>query len=120
MSLLNITAEEGELAQCIQRLSQIMYPSLMEAWCILLRDYFHVVHQALKEHLFIDEKMWDMSRSDDVVVIQITSIPHSKEMQCDFYRVFVSALEQLLDIHSDDIFSNVMTSQSRYWSFSME
>ncbi|MEC8882932.1 MAG: tautomerase family protein [Pseudomonadota bacterium] len=117
MPLLNITLKKGKDADYICILSQTIHHVLINAWNIPENDYFHIVHQ-MDEHAFmINQTMWDMQRSDDVIVIHITSMPRTTQMKLDFYQQLPQALEEKLGIKPDDVFISIVTNQPEDWSF---
>ena len=117
MPLLNITLKKGKDADYIRLLSQTIHRVLISAWNIPENDYFHIVHQ-MDEHTFmINPSMWDMQRSNDVIVIHITSMPRPTQMKLDFYQQLPPALEEKLGIKPDDVFISIVSNQPEDWSF---
>ena len=117
MPLLNITLKKGKDADYIRILSQTIHHVLINVWNIPENDYFHIVHQMDKHTLMINQTMWDMQRSDDVIVIHITSMPRTTQMKLDFYQQLPQALEEKLGISPDDVFISIVTNQPEDWSF---
>ena len=72
----------------------------------------------MDEHTFmINQTMWDMQRSNDVIVIHITSMPRPTQMKLDFYQQLPQALEEELGIKPDDIFISIASNQPEDWLF---
>jgi hypothetical protein len=69
------------------------------------------------EHFFIDPKMWDMDRSDDVIIIHITSMPRTQAMKLAFYAELPKKLQQTVGLKADDVFISIITNQAEDWSF---
>ena len=117
MPLLNISLQKGKDAQYIKTLSTTIHQALMDTWHIPENDYFQLIHEVEADHFFIDRHMWNMNRTDDVIIIHITSAPRTSEMKRDFYRELPLALGKALGLSHDDVFISIITNQPEDWSF---
>ena len=90
---------------------------MIETWGIPSNDYFQVIHQAESNCFFIDRTMWDMQRTEDVVVIHITSMPRTQKMKLDFYKALPPALESAVGLKPDNVFISIVSNQPEDWSF---
>ena len=61
--------------------------------------------------------MWDIERSDDVIVFQIISSPRTKEMKLAFYKRLPEILYEKVKLRPEDVFINIVTSNNEDWSF---
>jgi 4-oxalocrotonate tautomerase len=61
--------------------------------------------------------MWDGNRSDDVVVIYITSVTRTKEMKLNLYTELVKALTANPGVRKEAIFVTMVGNDLENWSF---
>ena len=71
-------------------------------------DYFQLVNQIEPECCFIDKTMWDMERTDDIIVIHITSTPRTSEMKQAFFKELPIALENAIGLKPDNVFISIV------------
>ena len=117
MPLLNIYLTEGKGAGYMKKLRDTIHSCLIDTWSIPELDCFQIYHEVKDSNFFIDPKMWDMNRSDDVIVIHITSMPRTKEMKLAFYEQLPVRLESAVGLRPDDVFISIVTNQDQDWSF---
>ncbi|WP_255700957.1 tautomerase family protein [Polynucleobacter sp. IMCC 29146] len=70
-----------------------------------------------KSHFLIDKMMWNGNRSDDVVVIHITSVLRTKEMKLNLYSELVKVLTVNPGVRKEDIFVTIVDNTPENWSF---
>ena len=117
MPLVNIHLIEGKGEQYLQGLSKVIHCSLMDAWGIPEDDKFHIIHEHKKNNFLINRNIWNADRSDDVIVLHITTSPRTTEMKINFYELLANSLHDKLQLKKDDIFINVTTTEKEDWSF---
>jgi phenylpyruvate tautomerase PptA (4-oxalocrotonate tautomerase family) len=117
MPLVNITLQKGKDKQRIKKISQTIHDVLIETWNIPSNDYFHIINAVDPDCFFIDKTMWDMERTDDVIVIHITSMPRTQSMKLSFYEKLPRALELAVGLKPDNVFISIVTNQAEDWTF---
>ena len=117
MPIINILLAEGKPSEYIKSVADGVHEALMETWDIPLLDRFHLIKEYKKEFFNIDKKMWDVERSDDVIVFQIISTPRTKEMKLAFYKRLPEILYEKVKLRPEDVFINIVTSNYEDWSF---
>ena len=117
MPLLNITLQRGKDCAYIKKMSQTIHDTLIKTWNIPSHDYFHLVNQIEPECCFIDKTMWDMERTDDIIVIHITSTPRTSEMKQAFFKELPIALESAIGLKPDNVFISIVNNQLEDWTF---
>ena len=83
---------------------------------IPLKDRFQIFHEKKPTELQIDKEMWDVQRTDDVVVFHIFTSPRTAEMKLALYE----RLPQILadkGMRPEDVFISVSSNQREDWSF---
>lgn len=117
MPFIQISLLEGQSAKYIQALADGIHQALCTAWKIPEHDRFQTITEFKKTHFYIDKIHWDIQRSDNVVVIYITSIPRSQEMKKDLYQELVTVLGKNPGIRPEDIFVSIVNNNREDWSF---
>lgn len=117
MPLVNISLLEGKPQTYLQALGDTIHRALMETWGIPEHDRFQIFHLKKAEHYHIDRVMWDIQRSDDVIVIQITTSPRTHEMKRAFYQRLPELLQEKIGLRPEDVFISVVMTDKENWSF---
>lgn len=94
MPLINIYLQSGRTQAQLQAIGDTIHQALMETWEIPEKDRFQIYHEKLPEHFCMDREMWDVKRSDDLLVLHITTSPRSKQMKLNFYKRLAELLQQ--------------------------
>lgn len=115
--LVHIYTNEGKTTQHIQQISDGIHKALMQAWNIPQHDRFHIIHEKKPNHLMIDKIMWDVDRSNDVLVLNIVSAPRTREMKLSFYEILPKILKDKAHIRPEDIFVSIINNNPEDWSF---
>lgn len=116
MPLVQIFLLEGKSQQYIQAIADGTHAALCKTWAIPTNDRFQIIHELKKQHFIIDKTMW-VKRSDDAVVIYITSIARRTEQKLSFYREVADLLQKNPGIRQEDIFISLINNETDNWSF---
>jgi phenylpyruvate tautomerase PptA (4-oxalocrotonate tautomerase family) len=116
MPLINLYLNEGKSQETITTLCDGIHEALMETWSIPEKDRFHMVHEMKRGHMMVDKEMWDVNRSDDVLVLHITS-PRTTDMKLAFYKRLPEILQTKAKIRPEDVFISIITNAREDWSF---
>lgn len=117
MPLINKTLVEGKSQNYLKDLGDGIHEALKETWGIPELDRFQIFHEKKKEHLQIDPKMWDVKRSDEIIVIQIVTSPRTKESKLAFYQLLPNILNKKISLRPEDIFISILSNNKEDWSF---
>lgn len=108
---------EGKSKKYIQAISDGVHKALLASWKIPKNDRFHMIREYKKEHFYFDKTIWGVKRSDDVVVIYITSIPRSTALKKKLYATLAKVLAKNPKVRKEDVFVSIVTVQKEDWSF---
>ena len=61
--------------------------------------------------------MWDVERSQDVIVFHIFTSPRTQARKLAFYEQLPRALNQAIGLRPEDVFISIMSNQQEDWSF---
>lgn len=117
MPLIQISLLEGKSEKYIQAIADSIHQALCKTWKIPHNDRFQIITEHKKSHFMIDKTIWDGGRSDDVVVIYITSIMRSTEMKQALYQELVTVLSENPGVRAEDIFVSIVNNERENWSF---
>lgn len=117
MPLIQISLIEGKSPEYLNALTDGIQKALCSAWGIPENDRFQMITEFKKEHFYIDKTIWDVDRSDDVVVIYITSIARTAQMKRNFYKELTEILAINPKIRKEDIFVTIVHNDKENWSF---
>lgn len=101
----------------IQDLGDNLHQSLMKTWGIPIDDRFHIFHQKQEHELKINPVIFGVDRSEDVILLHITSTPRSRKMKLDFYQDLTERLAKNMNIRRQDIFISIVENTQEDWSF---
>jgi 4-oxalocrotonate tautomerase len=117
MPLIHVHLIKGKTPKYIQAICDGIHSALVKTWEIPRTDRFHLVSEYKKAHFHFDKTIWGVKRSDDVVVIYITSIFRSIAKKKKLYRELVKVLGQNPKVRKEDIFVSIVTVGREDWSF---
>ncbi len=117
MPLIHIYLNEGKDKAYKEGLSDGLHEAFLETWKIPLKDRFQIFHETKPENLQIDKEMWDVQRTDDVVVFHVFTSPRTSEMKMAFYERLPQILEQKVGLRPEDVFISLASNTREDWSF---
>jgi len=120
MPVVNMYLLEGKPQSYLQALGDSIHQALMETWGLPANDRFQIFHEKKAEHFKIDRFSYlegeGVQRSDDVVVIQITTSPRTIHMKRAFYMRLPELLKDSIGLSPANVFINVMMTDEEDWS----
>lgn len=117
MPLVNIYLAKGKSPDYLQALGNGIHQTLMTTWGIPQDDRFHIFHEPELAHFQINRRMFGIQRSDDVVVLHITTSPRTAEQKLAFYQLLPEVLNEAIGLRPEDVFVSLVTAQKEDWSF---
>ena len=117
MPLVNINLIEGKPESYLQAVRDTLHQALMETWGIPEHDRFHIVHERKAEHFLIDREMFDVQRSDDVIVFQLITSPRTRKMKKAFFERLPELLHEKVGVRPEDVFISLVMNTEEDWSF---
>ena len=117
MPLIHIYLNEGKSPEYRSAVSDALHEAFLETWNIPLKDRFHIFHETKPADLQIDKEMWDVQRSDDVIVFHVFTSPRTTAMKLAFYERLPQILEEKVALRPDDCFVSLAQNTREDWSF---
>jgi hypothetical protein len=117
MPLLRFDLIEGRSESEIRKILDATYEVLLETLKVPKHDRYQVVHEHKRSRVIVEDTGLGFVRSDQVLLLQVTSRPRSREMKENFYRLLVERLATRCGIAPDDVIVNFVTNADEDWSF---
>jgi hypothetical protein len=83
---------EGRSESEIRKILDATHEVLLETLKVPKYDRYQVVHEHKRSRMIVEDTGLGFVRSDDVLLLQVTSRPRSREMKENFYRLLVERL----------------------------
>ncbi len=120
MPIVHVYLLEGKPQSYLQTLGDSIHKALMETWGLPENDRFQIFHEKKAAHFKIDRFSYlegeGVQRSDDVVVIQITTSPRTIQMKRAFYGRLPELLKDSIGLSPANVFINVTMTDEEDWS----
>jgi phenylpyruvate tautomerase PptA (4-oxalocrotonate tautomerase family) len=118
MPLIRISLRAGKPANYRQAIAENIYGSLRETFNVPENDFFATVEELQPRDFIYDRKYFNIERSDDLVLIQLTvSNTRTVEQKKALYRRIVERLGKSPGVRPQDIFLNLLEVAKENWSF---
>ena len=118
MPLVQIHLREGRPRDYLRKLDDTVHESLVGSWQLQETDRFHIFHQHKADLWMFDSTCWledGDRRSDDLVVILITTSPRTIAQKNALFTSLPGLLEERLGLKRADVFVNVTQTNAEDW-----
>jgi 4-oxalocrotonate tautomerase len=118
MPLVRISLRSGKSREYRRAIGEVVHQCMVEVLNVPGDDRFQIVSEHDADSLIYDPTYLGISRTDDIVVIQITlNQGRTVEMKRRFYSAVTQALATRPGIRPQDIFINLVEVGKENWSF---
>jgi 4-oxalocrotonate tautomerase len=118
MPLVRIALRRGTTTAFRRALSDSVHRAMVETIKIPEQDRFQIITEHDEESLIYDPSYLGISRSDGVVLIQITlSAGRTLEVRKALFARIAELLREAPGISSEDVFINLVEVAKENWSF---
>ncbi|MFS7003401.1 tautomerase family protein [Carnobacterium maltaromaticum] len=117
MPLIQIDLIEGRTDSEIKLLLDTIHEVLVETFEIPINDRFQILHQHSANEMIIEDTGLGFKRSQNVVVLSITSRQRKEKQKVDFYQKVVQALTNCCGIAPEDVMISITINEQADWSF---
>lgn len=108
---------EGKESAYKRAISDGLHEALKETWNIPEKDRFQIFHDTKPENLQIDKEMWDVERTDDVIVFHVFTSPRTSDMKLALYERLPQLLQEKAGLRPEDVFISCASNNRDDWSF---
>ena len=118
MPLVRISLMEGRPDSYRQKVGDAVHRAMVETINVPPLDRFQVITSHAKSDFIYDAEYLNISRSDDLIMIQITlNTGRTTEMKKAFYKRVVELLVQDVKIRPEDVLICLVEVAKENWSF---
>jgi hypothetical protein len=115
--LLRFDIIEGRSEEQLDRLLDITHRIVVETFGVPERDRYQLVTEHKPSHVRALDTGLGLTRTNQLVILQITSRPREVSDKLRFYRDLSEALEQECGLAKDDLMISFVTNNDEDWSF---
>jgi phenylpyruvate tautomerase PptA (4-oxalocrotonate tautomerase family) len=118
MPFVKIYLRKGKSDDYLRLVSEAIHEALVSEASVPPDDKFHVIHQLDAGEMFANPSYGGVTRSGDLVVIEITlNLGRSLEVKKEVYRRITRNLQRAVDLRSDDVIVSMVEVAKENWSF---
>ncbi|APH61775.1 tautomerase family protein [Granulibacter bethesdensis] len=117
MPLLNIHIVEGRRPEDVAELQQVIHEAMVEAFQVPVRDRYQIVTEHVSSHLVMEDTGLGFERTEQRVLIHMTTRPRSQEMKQAFYQLVTRGLAERCGVPPQDVMFSVIENSDADWSF---
>lgn len=119
MPLLRFDVIEGRDEKSLKQLLDAAHRAMVAAFDVPERDRYQIVHQHPAHEMVIQDTGLGFERSNNLVVISVTSKQRTDEQKKKLYQLLVQELGESCGIEPNDIMVSIVTNGDADWSFGM-
>lgn len=117
MPLIRFDVIEGRDKESLRNLLDASHRAMVKAFGVPERDRYQIVHQHPAHELIIEDTGLGFERSENLVIISVTSKQRSEEQKQNLYKLLVQELGESCGIEPNDIMVSIVTNGDADWSF---
>ena len=118
MPLIRISLRTGKPDGYRQAIAENIYASLRETFNVPENDFFATVDELEPRDFIYDRKYFNIERSDDLVLIQLTvSNTRTVEQKKALFRKIADGVAEAGQVRPEDVIVNLVEVAKENWSF---
>ena len=119
MPLLRFDVIEGRSDEELKLLLDTAHEAMLEAFDVPERDRYQIVHMHKANEMIIEDTGLGLTRSNQVVVISVTSKTRTEEKKQALYRLLAERLEAKCGLSPADLMVSIVENDAADWSFGL-
>ncbi|WP_295559645.1 tautomerase family protein [uncultured Hyphomicrobium sp.] len=119
MPLLRFDLIEGRSKSELKALLDAAHRAMLAAFDVPERDRYQIVHEHKRSRMIVEDTGLDIPRTDNVVMLQVTTRPRGRAAKERFYRLLVEELERSCGIAPSDVMVSMVENTDEDWSFGL-
>lgn len=118
MPIVRIDLLAGKPTSYKRAIGDAIHNALMECFDVPPRDHFQIITEHAPDNLIYDPNYFDIERTNDVVIIQVTlSKGRSTEQKQAFYARVAALVQENPGMRAQDVMINLVEDTREDWSF---
>jgi phenylpyruvate tautomerase PptA (4-oxalocrotonate tautomerase family) len=119
MPLVRIDVIEGRSDEEIKQLADTVQDVMIDVFAAPERDRYQVIHEHRPGRLIVEDTGLGITRTDAVVVIQVTEQNRDDAQKQALYAALGSALQARVGLRPEDLIVSVVANTTADWSFGL-
>lgn len=119
MPLVRFDIFEGRTDQQIQTMLDAAHRAVVEAFEVPEDDRYQIVTEHKPSRMIVKDTGLGIARTDQVVVVSVTSRPRSEESKTIFYEKLCALLKEQCGVAPSDVVVSIVVNSDADWSFGM-
>jgi len=117
MPLLRIDVIEGRSDAELTQLLDAIHGAMLAAFKVPERDRYQIVHEHPAAEMRVEDTGLGIPRTEQVVVIQVTTRPRTQLEKQNFYDLLCRELFRCCGIKASDVVVSIAQNADEDWSF---
>jgi len=118
MPLVRISLVDGKTDEYKKKIGTAVHQAMVETLNVPPLDRFQIITTHSKAEFIYDPEYLNISRTDDLIIIQITlNSGRSTDLKKAFYQRVVELLVAEIKIRPEDVLINLVEVSKENWSF---
>lgn len=117
MPLLRFDLIEGRTDDELQTLLDAAHRAMLAAFKVPEGDRYQLVHEHKPSRMIVEDTGLGITRTKNVVFLQVTTRPRPRDQKEAFYRLLVAELEKSCGIKPDNVVISMVSNTDDDWSF---
>lgn len=119
MPLIRFDLIEGRDKQELRALLDAAHRAVVKAFGVPEKDRYQIVTQHPADELVIEDTGLGLKRSNQLVVISITSKKRTDAQKQELYRLLASELKESCGLDPQDLMVSIVSNTDADWSFGL-
>jgi phenylpyruvate tautomerase PptA (4-oxalocrotonate tautomerase family) len=119
MPLVRIDVVEGRSDEEVKQLADTVQSVMVEVFAAPERDRYQIIHEHSPGRLIVEDTGLDITRTEAVVVIQVTQQGRDESQKTALYAGLARALEARVGLRPEDLVVSIVANTSADWSFGL-
>ncbi|WP_010511228.1 MULTISPECIES: tautomerase family protein [Komagataeibacter] len=117
MPLIRFDMLEGRSEKELTAILDAAHQAMLDAFGVPPRDRYQIIYEHKKSRVRIEDTGLGIARTDEVMIISVTTRPRTVDEKTAFYRLLTEALTAKCGIASSDVMVNYVENTDADWSF---
>jgi phenylpyruvate tautomerase PptA (4-oxalocrotonate tautomerase family) len=117
MPLLRVDVIEGRSEVELKELLDAIHSAVLAALKVPERDRYQIVHEHPAAEMRIEDTGLDIPRTEQIVIVQVTTRPRSRLEKQNFYELLCQELLRRCGVKASDVVVSITQNADEDWSF---
>lgn len=119
MPLVRIDVMAGRSPKALRELADVVQEVMLDVFAAPPRDRYQIITEHPRGYIICEDTGLGLTRTDDVVVVQVTQQGRSQEQKKALYAALAEKLQERCALAPSDLIVSVVASAPEDWSFGL-